>query len=143
VNWTNSHLHRFKIGDPLYGDPMLLPPLALVAIPKWSTAHYQTTGKLLTRKPGLMADDTPSQLVADLPKKVLAPFNLALVLDSLGREPLHRTQDATGLLCLSQDGLNRVGRGAEDAAHFRVSGTVATSASWMSSTDLMKWSGPG
>jgi len=24
MGWTNSHLHQFKIGDQLYGDPMLL-----------------------------------------------------------------------------------------------------------------------
>src|SRR5262245_6631453 len=58
-------------------------------------------------------------LVADLPQEVHPPIDLPLVLDTLGGEPVHHARDAPAWLSLGQDDPGGVGRGAEDAAHFR------------------------
>src|SRR5262249_35167041 len=66
------------------------------ALPAWTCENCITNG--------------PSQLVPDLAQEVLAPLDLALVLDALRGEPVHHAQDASALVGFGQDDLRGVER---------------------------------
>ena len=93
--------------------------LGLYDLGERTGVHHSIPDPDLDRdRANLSVDNERSELVADLAQQVLAPGDSLVVLNPLRLRTVNDSQDAAALVGLGNDDLDRVRRGAEDAADF-------------------------